>query len=106
MHSSGTTVDCLGHRSSSPVTKIFHAVILSFAVTATPASALSVGPAGSLGAKAFDRASSDFIDVRAAVHRGGAAVGPRGGAVVHRGGAAVGPRGGAAVRRTAVVGPR
>ncbi|WP_063983339.1 hypothetical protein [Bradyrhizobium sp.] len=31
--------------------------------------------------------SSDLIEVRAAVRRGGAAMGPRGGAVVHRGGA-------------------
>src|SRR4029077_19205969 len=50
--------------------------------------------------------SPDLIEVRGAGRRGGAAVGPRGGAVVHRGGAAVGPRGGAAVRRSAVVGPR
>jgi hypothetical protein len=51
--------------------------------------------------------NSDASDVMSvAVRRGGAAVGPRGGAVVRRGGAAVGPRGGAAVRRTAVVGPR
>ena len=48
----------------------------------------------------------DIIEVRAAGRRGGAAVGPRGGAVVHRGGAAVGPRGGAYRGRTAVVGPR
>jgi hypothetical protein len=49
--------------------------------------------------------ASDIMPV-VAVRRGGAAVGPRGGAVVHRGGAVVGPRGGAAVRGTAVVGPR
>jgi hypothetical protein len=48
----------------------------------------------------------DIVPIRAAGRRGGAAVGPRGGAVVHRGGAVAGPRGGAAVRRTAVVGPR
>ncbi|WP_429020872.1 hypothetical protein [Bradyrhizobium sp. I1.14.4] len=48
----------------------------------------------------------DLIEVRAAGRRGGAMVGPRGGAVVHRGGAAVGPRGGAYRGRTAVVGPR
>ncbi|WP_247426754.1 hypothetical protein [Bradyrhizobium sp. 139] len=51
-------------------------------------------------------ASPDLIEVRAAGRRGGAAVGPRGGAVVHRGGAAVGPRGGAYHGRTAVRGPR
>ena len=50
--------------------------------------------------------SPDLIEVRAAGRRGGAAVGPRGGAVVHRGGAAVGPRGGAYHGRTAVRGPR
>jgi hypothetical protein len=48
----------------------------------------------------------DLIQVRAGAHRGGAAVGPRGGAVVHRGGAVVGPRGAAYRGRTAVVGPR
>ena len=50
--------------------------------------------------------SSDLIEVRVAGRRGGAVVGPRGGAVVHRGGAVVGPRGGAYRGRTAVVGPR
>ncbi|WP_234682799.1 hypothetical protein [Bradyrhizobium monzae] len=48
----------------------------------------------------------DLIEVRAAGRRGGAAVGPRGGAVVHRGGAAVGPRGTAYRGTTAVRGPR
>jgi hypothetical protein len=51
-------------------------------------------------------ASSDLLEIRAMGRRGGAAVGPRGGAVVHRGGAAVGPRGAAYRGRTAVVGPR
>jgi hypothetical protein len=50
--------------------------------------------------------SPDLIEVRAAGRRGGAAVGPRGGAVAHRGGAAVGPRGGAYRGTTAVRGPR
>ena len=50
--------------------------------------------------------SPDLIEGRGAGRRGGAAVGPRGGAVVHRGGAAVGPRGGAYHGRTAVRGPR
>ncbi|UGX98160.1 hypothetical protein G6321_00024765 [Bradyrhizobium barranii subsp. barranii] len=49
---------------------------------------------------------SDLIEVRAAVRRGGAAMGPRGGAVVHRGGAVVGPRGAAYRGRAAVIGPR
>ncbi|MET3991742.1 hypothetical protein ABIB94_006036 [Bradyrhizobium sp. JR7.2] len=50
--------------------------------------------------------SSDLIEVRAAVRRGGAAMGPRGGAVVHRGGAVVGPRGAAYRGGTVVRGPR
>ncbi|MBR0818054.1 hypothetical protein [Bradyrhizobium liaoningense] len=50
--------------------------------------------------------SPDLIEVRAAGRRGGAAVGPRGGAVVHRGGAAVGPRGAAYRGTTVVRGPR
>ncbi|MET3906901.1 hypothetical protein ABID59_001232 [Bradyrhizobium sp. S3.3.6] len=49
---------------------------------------------------------SDLVEVRAAGRRGGAAVGPRGGAVVHRGGAAVGPRGAAYRGGTVVRGPR
>lgn len=47
----------------------------------------------------------DVMRVRAIVHRGGAVVGPRGGAVVRRGTAVVGPRGNVAVRRTTVVRP-
>ncbi|MEY9109527.1 hypothetical protein ABH999_005723 [Bradyrhizobium yuanmingense] len=47
----------------------------------------------------------DLTQVRAAVHRRGAAVGPRGGAAVRSGTAVVGPRGNAAVRRTTVVRP-
>jgi hypothetical protein len=50
--------------------------------------------------------ASVVVPVREVVRRGGAAVGPRGGAVVHRGTAAVGPRGGAYRGGTAVVGPR
>ncbi|MBH5367274.1 hypothetical protein [Bradyrhizobium glycinis] len=47
----------------------------------------------------------DVTPVRAIAHRGGAVVGPRGGAVVRRGTAVVGPRGNVAVRRTTVVRP-
>lgn len=47
-----------------------------------------------------------ILQARAAIRRGGAVVGPRGGAVVRRGGAVVGPRGAAYRSRTAVVGPR
>jgi hypothetical protein len=75
-------------------------------VATTPASAVNVATPASLAIKADSQSSSDLIEVRAAGRRGGAAVGPRGGAVVHRGGAAVGPRGGAYHSRTAVVGPR
>jgi hypothetical protein len=79
---------------------------LDSVVTTTPVSALNVATPASLGIKATPHEFSDLIEVRAAAHRGGAARGPRGGAVVHRGGAAVGPRGGAYHSRTAVVGPR
>ena len=51
------------------------------------------------------RLHDDLTQVRASVHRGGAVVGPRGGAVVRRGTAVVGPRGNGAVRRTTVVRP-
>jgi hypothetical protein len=47
-----------------------------------------------------------IIEARAAVGRGGAAVGPRGGAVVRRSNAVAGPRRAAYRGRTAVVGPR
>jgi len=50
--------------------------------------------------------NQDIVEVRAGARRGGAVVGPRGGAVVHRGGVVVGPRGAAYRGRTAVVGPR
>jgi hypothetical protein len=74
--------------------------------TVTPASAVSVATPASLGIQAASQESGDLVEVRAVARRGGAAVGPRGGAVVHRGGVAVGPRGGAYRGRTAVVGPR
>nr|WP_249159271.1 hypothetical protein [Bradyrhizobium tropiciagri] len=81
--------------------------ILAIAVTAAlPAGPLSAAPLSPMALGKGDARSSDIIDVRAAGRRGGAAVGPRGGAVVHRGGAVVGPRGGAYRGRTAVVGPR
>ena len=75
-------------------------------LTTSPASAVNIASPVALGIKANHQAFGDRIEVRAVVRRGGAAVGPRGGAVVRRGGAVVGPRGGAAYRRTAVVGPR
>lgn len=73
------------------------------AVSASTVSALPLMPTA-ISERAL--ASPDIFEVRAAGRRGGAAVGPRGGAVVHRGGAVVGPRGGAYRGRTAVVGPR
>lgn len=48
---------------------------------------------------------ADIEQARAVARRGGAVVGPRGGAVVRRGTAVVGPRGNAAIRRTTVVRP-
>jgi len=47
----------------------------------------------------------EIEEARAIVRRGGAVVGPRGGAVVRRGTAVAGPRGNVAVRRTTVVRP-
>ncbi|WFU36185.1 hypothetical protein QA635_17950 [Bradyrhizobium brasilense] len=76
-------------------------IIAAMPLESASATLLGAKPIGNHAAQ-----SSDIIDVRAAGRRGGAAVGPRGGAVVHRGGAAVGPRGGAYRGRTAVVGPR
>lgn len=73
-------------------------------VTALPATAMDTSAASRLGAAIA--ADSIVLDVRAVVRRGGAAVGPRGGAVVHRGAAVVGPRGAAYRGGTAVVGPR
>src|SRR3569623_2502378 len=88
-------------------TYILAGSILAFAIAATmPGSPAAAVPLSPMGFGDGAARSSDVIDVRAAVHRGGAARGPRGGAVVHRGGAAVGPRGGAYRSRTAVVGPR
>src|SRR5262245_19646373 len=78
------------------------ALVLS---TVLPVSPLSAAPIGPTPLSGLTR-SSDVVEVRAGVRRGGAMVGPRGGAVVHRGGAVVGPRGGAYRGRTAVVGPR
>jgi hypothetical protein len=60
-------------------------VVLAFgglAATPTPSAALSPGPSVALGQQA--RTSSDIIDVRAVVRRGGVAVGPRGNAVGYR----------------------
>jgi len=78
-------------------------LVVSALLPVGPATAAPLQPAAvQLGANP----SSDLIEIRAAGRRGGAVVGPRGGAVVHRGGAVVGPRGAAYRGRTAVVGPR
>lgn len=91
----------------SPIVgKIFAIATLGVAVAVTPASALNVATPGSVVSKTDQYVSGDRIEVRAAVRRGGAVRGPRGGVAYRGGGAVVGPRGGAAYRRTAVVGPR
>jgi hypothetical protein len=71
-----------------------------------PAGMVSAAPLQPTAIQQDAAMSPDFIEVRAAGRRGGAAVGPRGGAVVHRGGAVVGPRGAAYRSRTVAVGPR
>lgn len=92
----------LAQQATRLATSIFAiAIVIAMPSGTVSAALLSPTPLGGHAAQ-----SSDVIDVRAAGRRGGAAVGPRGGAVVHRGGAAVGPRGGAYRGRTAVVGPR
>jgi len=88
------------------VARLATSILAITIMTAMPSASVS---AALLGPKVIGEhagKSSDIVEVRAAARRGGAAVGPRGGAVVHRGGAAVGPRGGAYRGRTAVVGPR
>lgn len=92
-----------GSKLTARLTTSIFVLTIMIAVPGQIASAALLRPA-SLGAQADQ--SSDMIEVRAMAHRGGAARGPRGGAVVHRGGAAVGPRGGVYHGRTAVVGPR
>jgi len=79
------------------------AIAMVAVVSTGAASAAPLSPTALSGAAAI---SSNVVDVRAVAHRGGAARGPRGGAMVHRGGTAVGPRGAAYRGRTAVVGPR
>ncbi|TWB04452.1 hypothetical protein [Bradyrhizobium stylosanthis] len=71
-----------------------------------PASPVAAAPLQPNAIQHDAATSADIIEIRAAVRRGGAVVGPRGGAVVHRGGAVVGPRGAAYRGRTVAVGPR
>ena len=76
---------------------------LDTVATMTPVSALNLATPASVRSKAGDQMFGDVIEVRAVVHRGGAAVGARGGAY-HSRTAVVGPRGNVAVHnRTAVV---
>ncbi|WP_271583304.1 hypothetical protein [Bradyrhizobium sp. CCBAU 45389] len=92
-----------GHMRNVRLTGCLLALATSVSVPGGTATAAPLQPAA-IQQSAIG--SSDLIEVRAAARRGGAVVGPRGGAVVHRGGAAVGPRGDAYRGRTAVVGPR
>ena len=91
-----------GRRIASLTTSI---LAIAF-ITAGPSGAVPVAPLSPLSIGEHAASSPDLIEVRAAGRHGGAAIGPRGGAVVHRGGAAVGPRGGAYHGRTVVRGPR
>ena len=96
-----TTIPGLGLSKFLKVTLI--AIVGGLAPTS--ALALNLGAAATLGTQGA-LIDQNVVEVRAAGRRGGAVVGPRGGAVVHRGGAVVGPRGAAYRGRTAVVGPR
>jgi hypothetical protein len=70
-------------RVRKPLNFISLAVVLGLGgLAATPSSAMSPGSSAALGQQA--KASSDIIDVRAVVRRGGVAVGPRGNAVAYR----------------------
>jgi hypothetical protein len=93
-------------RYNLPIIKLAGPVLAVTVMAALPAAPLSAAPLSPAALRDAATMSSDVIDIRAVARHGGAAVGPRGGAVVHRGGAAVGPRGGAYRGRTAVVGPR
>ena len=99
------------HHQSRDVSNIIRSFACATALAASalfsPAYAIDPGAARALADQLGANApNSDVIEIRAAARGGGAARGPRGGAVVHRGGAAVGPRGAAYRGRTAVVGPR
>lgn len=85
-------------------------IALVYAIFLTSPSFVATTHASILSPIVTDRVlinqSDDVVLARAAVRRGGAVVGPRGGAAVRRGAAVVGPRGAAYRSRTAVVGPR
>ncbi|MET4020344.1 hypothetical protein [Bradyrhizobium sp. S3.2.12] len=88
------------------IAKLTTSILAIAFITVGPSGAIPAGPLGLVAVGEHAANSSDLIEVRAAGRRGGAAMGPRGGAVVHRGGGAVGPRGGAYHGRTVVRGPR
>jgi hypothetical protein len=77
-----TILDCRVRKSLNIVSLVVVLALGGLAATSTPSSALSRGPSAALGQQA--KASSDIIDVRAVVRRGGVAVGPRGNAVAYR----------------------
>ena len=107
MRSTKTAADRQG-RDIPKTIRIFACVAALGAVALScPAYAIDPGAARPLAEQLGASAPiSDVIEVRAGARGGGAARGARGGVVVHRGGAAVGPRGAAYRGRTAVVGPR
>ncbi|WP_430649145.1 hypothetical protein [Bradyrhizobium viridifuturi] len=73
-------------REAAIFSKIFRAAVFgitALAAQAGPASALNIGSSASLPILK-QQASGDVVQVRAVVHRGGVAVGPRGGAVAYR----------------------
>jgi hypothetical protein len=77
-----TILNCRVRKSFNLVSLV---VVLAFgglAATPIPSFALSPGRSVALGQQA--KTSSDIIDVRAVVRRGGVAVGPRGNAVAYR----------------------
>jgi len=69
--------------------------LVGLAAASTPSSALNLGPSVALGDQT-KAPNADLVEVRAVVHRGGVAVGPRGNAVAYRSRTVV--RGPAAVR--------
>ncbi|WP_441236072.1 hypothetical protein [Bradyrhizobium sp. 930_D9_N1_4] len=88
------------------LTRLASCVLMLATGMTVPLTGVSAAPLQPAAIQHDTATPPDLIEVRAAGRRGGAAVGPRGGAVVHRGGAAVGPRGAAYRGTTAVRGPR
>ncbi|HEV2156230.1 hypothetical protein [Bradyrhizobium sp.] len=88
------------------VAQLAGCILVLAAVTSIPSGPTSAAPLQPSAIQHEATTTPDLIEVRAAGRRGGAAVGPRGGAVAHRGGAVVGPRGGAYRGTTVARGPR